>query len=92
MQHLSDPLVCVANKGLTQYLSPLDATFTKNRGGGSLEDIRDLDLGQEVAEPVGQAFLPVSYEGGFPVESIVYELPFCKPFVFIFIHVMGGTP
>jgi hypothetical protein len=26
--------VSVANKQLTQYVSPLDATLTKNRGGG----------------------------------------------------------
>src|SRR5260370_9622772 len=29
----SRPSVYVANKGLTQHLSPLDATFTKKRGG-----------------------------------------------------------
>src|SRR5260370_28351728 len=28
---LLDPLVCVANKGLAQYLSPVDATLTKNK-------------------------------------------------------------
>ena len=32
----SDLLVCVANKGLVQYLSPLDATLTKNMGGALL--------------------------------------------------------
>src|SRR5207249_4539695 len=32
LQHLWDPLVCVANKRLTAKLSPLDATFTRNRG------------------------------------------------------------
>jgi len=31
---LLSPLLCVANKELAQYLSPLDATFTKNIGGG----------------------------------------------------------
>ncbi len=30
---LLSPLVCVANKGLAQYLSPLNATLTKNTGG-----------------------------------------------------------
>src|SRR5713101_8628418 len=29
-------LVCVANKGLREIVSPLDATLTKNRGGGDL--------------------------------------------------------
>src|SRR5438105_15689590 len=33
MQHLQDATVCVATKGLTHLLSPLDATFTKNTGG-----------------------------------------------------------
>src|SRR6266436_746800 len=33
---LSHPLVCVANKELTQYLSALDATLTKNMGVGRL--------------------------------------------------------
>src|SRR5207249_7984601 len=41
LQHLWDPLVCVANKRLTAKLSPLDATFTRNRGWGySSEDFR----------------------------------------------------
>jgi hypothetical protein len=31
---LLDPLVCVADKGLARYLSPVDATLTKNRGVG----------------------------------------------------------
>ncbi len=31
---LLDPLVCVANKEVAQYLSPVDATLTKNRGVG----------------------------------------------------------
>ncbi len=31
---LLDPFLCVANKELTQYLSPVDATLTKNRGVG----------------------------------------------------------
>ena len=31
---LPGSLVCVANKGLAQYLSPLDATLTKNIGVG----------------------------------------------------------
>src|SRR5229473_5846807 len=31
---LMDLLASVANKGLTTWLSPLDATFTKNRGWG----------------------------------------------------------
>src|SRR5438309_5639174 len=35
MQHYANPRVCVANKELTQYLSPLNATFTENSGGGS---------------------------------------------------------
>jgi len=30
---LLGPLVCVANKEVAQYLSPVDATLTKNRGG-----------------------------------------------------------
>jgi len=29
---LLSPLLCVASKGLAQYLSPVDATLTKNRG------------------------------------------------------------
>src|ERR1700690_4418711 len=29
---LLSPLLCVANKDLTRYLSPLDATLTKNTG------------------------------------------------------------
>jgi len=33
---LPRPLVCVANKGLAQYLSPLDATLTKTTGWGVL--------------------------------------------------------
>src|SRR5260370_31706347 len=32
MQHLRTPLVCVADKGLAQYLNALDATLTKNTG------------------------------------------------------------
>jgi len=31
---LLGPLVCVANKGFAQYLSPVDATLTKNRWVG----------------------------------------------------------
>ena len=31
---LPGTLVCVANKGLNETVSPLDATLTKNRGGG----------------------------------------------------------
>src|ERR1700687_3650094 len=31
---LPGPLVCVANKGLRVIVSPLNATFTKNRGVG----------------------------------------------------------
>src|SRR5713101_1616515 len=31
---LLDPLVCVADKGLARYLSPVDATLTKKTGGG----------------------------------------------------------
>jgi len=31
---LLSSLLCVANKALAQHLSPLDATFTKNIGGG----------------------------------------------------------
>jgi hypothetical protein len=31
---LPDHLACVANKGLTQYVNPLDATLTKIGGGG----------------------------------------------------------
>jgi len=34
MQHLQDAAACVATKGLTHRLSSLDATFTKNTGGG----------------------------------------------------------
>ena len=33
---LPNPLLCVANKELTQYLTPLDATLTKNIGGWGL--------------------------------------------------------
>ena len=32
---LMDPPACVANKRLTAWLNPLDATLTKNRGGTS---------------------------------------------------------
>ena len=35
LQHLWDPLVCVANKRLTVKLNPLDATLTQNTGGGA---------------------------------------------------------
>src|SRR5260370_42111939 len=31
---LPNHLACVANKGLTQYVNPLDATLTKIGGGG----------------------------------------------------------
>jgi hypothetical protein len=31
---LVSPLLCVADKGLARYLSPVDATLTKNRGVG----------------------------------------------------------
>src|SRR5258708_26543252 len=31
---LVSSLLCIANKGLTQYLTPLDATLTRNTGGG----------------------------------------------------------
>ncbi len=33
---LPSPLLCVANKGVAQYLSPVDATLTKNRGWGPI--------------------------------------------------------
>jgi hypothetical protein len=36
MQHLRGGLVSVASKGLTEMLSPLDATFMKNRGRGKV--------------------------------------------------------
>src|SRR6266481_3950395 len=42
---LPHPLVCVANKELTQYLSALDATLTKNMGGGVAKSIYYFFLG-----------------------------------------------
>src|SRR5437763_2156718 len=36
--------------------------------------MRDLDLGQEVAETVGQAFLPVSCEERLPCKSLAFLL------------------
>ena len=39
---LLSPLLCVANKELAQHLSLLDATFTKNIGGGGRRHSRAL--------------------------------------------------
>src|SRR6266699_481510 len=56
-------LVCVANKGLAQYLSPLDATLTKNIGvGGAL-----------LCRPRPQV-PPLLRRNPGPLESTSYEL------------------
>ncbi len=58
----------VDSKALTQGLSPLDATLMKNKGGGALS--------RSYENQWGQAFLPVSANNGFPLESISYEMFF----------------
>jgi hypothetical protein len=53
------PLLCVANKELTQYLSPVDATLTKNIGGGGhpSANLRSAPVPNESVAPVPILFL-----------------------------------
>jgi hypothetical protein len=60
---LPGPLVCVVNKGLAQYLSPLDATLTKTWGeGGALLCRSRFQVSPQLPCNLG------------PLESIVSEM------------------
>ncbi len=72
---LMDLPASVANKRLTAWLSPLDATLTKKRGVG--------------------VFFPFWNSSQLGVNLSFQSLTHCtfyNPFVFTFMHVMGGVP
>ncbi len=60
---LLDLLVCVANKGLAQYLSAVDATLTKNRGVGDPSLLPCLTSSSIITR---HAPSPLSPEAPFP--------------------------
>ena len=57
---LLSPLLCVANKELAQYLSPLDATFTKNIGVGGPHYLPSLRSSLVTYQPL--------LAGGYPLD------------------------
>src|SRR5260370_18576671 len=60
---LLSPLVCVADKGLARYLSPVDATLTKNRGVGDPSLLPCLTSSSIITR---HAPSPLSPEAPFP--------------------------
>jgi len=57
---LLSSLLCVANKELAQHLSPLDATFTKNIGGGG-----QTSLSSFIFNPYFLTSLPPYFQSRF---------------------------
>src|SRR5713226_5224640 len=74
---LMEPPVSVANKRLTEWLNPLDATLTKNRGVGAFFPFRNSST---LTRPSIHVF---SFHA-------LTNCKFYNPFVLMVFHLMGG--